>query len=328
MRFRSDYQKLNGVIARSSSLEELRGFDGLILDIDGVLVDVRSSFRKAIAQTASYFCCRHISPTLARKISPSVIKKFKLTPGFNNDWELTYSLILCLISFHQLVVRRGQIADFNSFLVDFLKKVANQTGGLKGVKKVFEQQNRAEFRKYYSLIPYEEVKRYFQELYGGLDYCEFLYGFKPKLVRKKGLVNKEKILISKEHLKKFYPNLALITGRTEKETRLFLKNSSFQSLFKGEAVVHNGLLTNKPHPAPLNYLMETLGFQKAVYIGDVFDDWLMVQRYCKIYQERKVFGGIVVNSFREANTFLKQGVDFVANSTESALNFLLKEGSR
>ncbi len=328
MSFKSDYLKLNNVIVRSSSLKSLQGFEGLILDIDGVLVDVRGSFRKAIAQTASYFCRQHINPSLARKISPSVIKKFKLTPGFNNDWELTYSLILCLISYQQTVVRLGQIADFNSFLVNFLIKVANQNGGLKGAKKIFEQQNRTEYSKFYSLIPYEKVKKYFQELYGGCDYCEFLYGFKPELVKKPGLVNKEKMLVSKEDLKKFYPKLALITGRTKSETELFLKISSFQSLFKKEAIVHDGFLTNKPHPAPLNHLMETSGFRTAVYIGDVLDDWLMVKRYCKIYKERKVFGGIVVSSLKEANTFLKQGVDFVADSTEAALNFLLREGSK
>lgn len=328
MSWKLGYHRLDGVLVKEGVLKEIAGFEGLILDIDGVLVDVRNSFRKAVIQTASLFCRKYIHPSLARKVSPSLIKKFKLLSGFNNDWELTYALILILILYFENIILKNKIGDFNSFAHNILKEANLKGGGLKGVQKVFSEQTKNSSRDWFSLIPFNSVVTTFQEIYGGKDFCYLLYGFKPKLIHKKGLVNQERPLVSKELLAKFYPNLGLITGRTKEETDLFLELSSFRSLFRDDAIVYDGKLTRKPHPAPLKHLIDFFGFEKAVYIGDIIDDWLMVERYCKIYQKRKVFGGIVVNSFKEASPFLEQNVDFLANSTESALNFLLKERGR
>ena len=60
-------------------------YDGLIFDMDGVLVDVSKSYREAIRQTASYF--------LKRDIQMSEIELIKNRVGMNNDWDATYALI-------------------------------------------------------------------------------------------------------------------------------------------------------------------------------------------------------------------------------------------
>lgn len=317
------YQKINEVWVRESTLKNLQNYEGLILDVDGVLVDVGNSFRKTIIQTASFFCRRYLNPKLARKITPALVKKFKLSSGFNNDWELTYALILTLISYYENFFLKNKIIDFSSFSHLFLKEVSMNGGGLKGARKVFRSQVKNSTKNWERFIPFETVKKVFQEIYGGTDFCFELYGFQPELVHKKGLVNQEKLLVNKKLLSQFYPNLGLITGRTKEEVNLFLKKSSFKNLFKESAIIHDGKSVSKPHPAPLKKLMEELDWKKAVYLGDVLDDWLMVKRYCKIEKERKVFGGIITSSIREVNFFLNQEVDFVASSTESALNFLL-----
>ena len=60
-------------------------YDGLIFDMDGVIVDVYRSYREAIRQTASYF--------LKRNVSMSEVDEIKNKAGMNNDWDATYSLI-------------------------------------------------------------------------------------------------------------------------------------------------------------------------------------------------------------------------------------------
>ena len=60
-------------------------YDGLIFDMDGVLVDVSKSYREAIRQTASYF--------LNKKVTMSDVEKIKGEIGMNNDWDATYALI-------------------------------------------------------------------------------------------------------------------------------------------------------------------------------------------------------------------------------------------
>ncbi len=60
-------------------------YDGLIFDMDGILVDVSESYREAIRQTASCF--------LNRKIQMSEVNEIKNKIGMNNDWDATYALI-------------------------------------------------------------------------------------------------------------------------------------------------------------------------------------------------------------------------------------------
>lgn len=59
--------------------------DGIIFDIDGILVDVSKSYREAIRKTASYF--------LKREVTVDEVSKIKNRIGMNNDWDATYSLI-------------------------------------------------------------------------------------------------------------------------------------------------------------------------------------------------------------------------------------------
>ena len=57
----------------------------LIFDMDGVLVDVRDSYRTAIKLTAEFFT--------GEEVSYEEIQKFKDRGGLNNDWDLTLEII-------------------------------------------------------------------------------------------------------------------------------------------------------------------------------------------------------------------------------------------
>lgn len=60
-------------------------YDGLIFDMDGVIVDVNQSYRETIRQTASFF--------LKRTIKTQEVSNIKSKVGMNNDWDATYALI-------------------------------------------------------------------------------------------------------------------------------------------------------------------------------------------------------------------------------------------
>ena len=59
--------------------------DGLIFDIDGVLVDVSQSYCEAIKQTANAMT--------GRNFSDADVAEVKKLPNSNNDWDVTYALI-------------------------------------------------------------------------------------------------------------------------------------------------------------------------------------------------------------------------------------------
>jgi HAD superfamily hydrolase (TIGR01548 family) len=58
----------------------------IVFDVDGVLVEVTNSYREAIRETVKYFT--------GDLISNDLIQNFKNQGGWNNDWELSYRLIL------------------------------------------------------------------------------------------------------------------------------------------------------------------------------------------------------------------------------------------
>jgi HAD superfamily hydrolase (TIGR01548 family) len=57
----------------------------VLFDMDGVLVDVAESYRKAIQETVEFFT--------GNKAQPEEIQEFKQKGGYNNDWDLTQAII-------------------------------------------------------------------------------------------------------------------------------------------------------------------------------------------------------------------------------------------
>ena len=64
--------------------------DSIIFDIDGVMVDVSDSYRRAIADT--------IESLSGEEFPPERIQLLKNAGGFNDDWELTDAGILCTLA--------------------------------------------------------------------------------------------------------------------------------------------------------------------------------------------------------------------------------------
>jgi len=168
----------------------LASIDGIIFDMDGILVDVSKSYREAIRQTAGYF--------LKRNVLMSEVDDIKNIIGMNNDWDATYSLI-----------------------------------------------NK-------SSINYESVKAYFQKIY--LD----------------GLINNEKLLISKEKLqllKNKYKKLAIATGRPKIEAEYAIKKNKLEKIF--DCIVALEDVKNcKPYPDSLFAVIKKLSLKQTIYIGD------------------------------------------------------------
>jgi HAD superfamily hydrolase (TIGR01548 family) len=58
----------------------------ILFDMDGVLVDVKNSYRKAILETVQFFS--------GEKPLPREIQQLKEKGGYNNDWDLTQALLI------------------------------------------------------------------------------------------------------------------------------------------------------------------------------------------------------------------------------------------
>lgn len=66
-------------------MEQPASIRGVFFDMDGVLVDVSRSYRRAIQETAEHF--------VGRRITNYVVQRYKNAGGFNDDWKLTHAIV-------------------------------------------------------------------------------------------------------------------------------------------------------------------------------------------------------------------------------------------
>ena len=98
---KSDYIEIENktIFIRSTSLEKLRNIDVIVFDCDGVLLDVSNSYQKAVSETT----IRLIEAFTGTSLPSSIFDKplnfaYKRTGGFNNDWNLTYALVMRILA--------------------------------------------------------------------------------------------------------------------------------------------------------------------------------------------------------------------------------------
>jgi len=77
----------------AKTLENGAGFDCVLFDMDGVLVDVRGSYRRAIEETANRYFEKN---SIAARIGQQEISAIKSVVGFNNDWDATFALVMAM----------------------------------------------------------------------------------------------------------------------------------------------------------------------------------------------------------------------------------------
>lgn len=329
-------QHESGVFLKTSSISELKQLDSVILDIDGVILDVTASFRAAISRTTQFYFTNVLQWNgKAILISPAETQFFKLAGGFNNDWELTYAAVLFFLA--KSVQFNNNNLDFlknrGKFVKDFTKEVAAKGGGLSGAERViFSALKQEQVKIITGLWDKAKIKQIFQELYGGIDYCKKLYGFEPEFIQEKGLINQEKLLLNAENLKPFYPKIGVLTGRTREEAEVALSFASLDQMVSNEAVFSDDGVLTKPNPKILVNLAETLVLSKGIYLGDTVDDLRTVANYRTLEKGEKpkadFFSGMIIKKESERELFFDLQADIVAEDPNQVLCVLsnLKEG--
>ncbi len=92
---------LNGEKAyvRKDKFDQLRMVAAVIFDCDGVLVDIRNSYNRAISKAVAFILKGLTGQPLPESlVSNDVIFLFRKTGGFNNDWDTVYGILMFLLS--------------------------------------------------------------------------------------------------------------------------------------------------------------------------------------------------------------------------------------
>jgi phosphoglycolate phosphatase-like HAD superfamily hydrolase len=240
----------------------LRGVRGVILDVDGVLLDARPSYH-AVAEEAAR---RAIAPLVGEDRARSVpfdrereIPAFKAAGGFNDDWEMSRAIALLL---YQRAQREAPPLE------DFLAEAGGRGVG-------------ALYAKHPISIDQKIIARYCGALYGG-SMCRDLFGFEARDMLadapERGMWENEEVLPDPRLLAAVaarFP-LALYTGRNPGETRLAQRLCNLK-ISDDLCWVADGQRPRKPDPAGLLWLTHALlrGARRGsevLFLGDTADD--------------------------------------------------------
>jgi phosphoglycolate phosphatase-like HAD superfamily hydrolase len=243
----------------SFSLREVRG---VILDVDGVLLDARGSYH-AVAEEAAR---RAIVPLVGEAAARAVpfdrareVPAFKASGGFNDDWEMSRAIALLLY-----LRARGEAPDLGRFLA---------LAGGRGVNALYAAHP----------LPIEPaaVARICGALYGG-SMCRDLFGFEARdalpEAPERGMWENEEVLPDPLLLAAVaakFP-LALYTGRNPGEARLAQRLCGLK-IPPDLCWVADGHRPRKPDPAGLLWLTHALlrrapPASQVLFIGDTADD--------------------------------------------------------
>jgi HAD superfamily hydrolase (TIGR01548 family) len=224
--------------------------DILIFDMDGVLIDVSKSYRKAIQQTIKIYLetCLGFERKREGWVTNEEISLLKSVGGFNSDWDVTSGLLLYLLSvsgIHPLsrqkqlssiqevvtylktkssVVLRKTLTLNRKHLLAFLEKVKSAGGGLKGIRRILGSSWEGWVYRTGDLGQENLVERIFQEIYLGRQFTSH-YHLPRLFYREEGLYLQERLLTPRKVLSSLRKNLkmGIASGRLRFEAELALK---------------------------------------------------------------------------------------------------------
>ncbi|SFR35139.1 TIGR01548 family HAD-type hydrolase [Halogeometricum limi] len=229
--------------------------DAVVLDIDGVLVDVADSYRRAIVES--------ISRLYDRTIDKSDIQRFKDASGFNNDWELTYAAALYLLADDRRPVS----------LAAFTDRIHERGGGLSAAEAVAEAHLSADdYAAVRDEWDPEGLREAFQALYLGTDLYRDLEGGDPPF-EAPGYIHDEPVVVDGETLDYLTSNhrVGVLTGRPEAEAEIALSRALL-SVPPEHRFTMDDWEAGKPDPHALTTLAERFDADSVVFVGDTLDD--------------------------------------------------------
>jgi len=279
-------------------LEPAPPIDTVIFDVDGVLIDDVVSYHATVKAVV-----RHVVTTLyghpsrISKVTDADILAFKTAGGFNDDWQLSYTL--CGIA----LARNGATPP--------LTQIAAESEG-RGMVWVRE--------RYFSRLDleFELVEQICMEYYWGAELLQERLGLSAQYYRGPGFVNEERSLVPLDFFDQLRAinvvHFGLITGRNDVELLAGLQTLDLadQQLF---GYVVDSTQIRKPDPAALLGAIITLKPSRAVYIGDTGDDLQLVLNYRQSVESGTSCLAVIVAKPGQRGHFAGAGADIVIDQT-------------
>ncbi|MFC4448950.1 TIGR01548 family HAD-type hydrolase [Halorussus aquaticus] len=271
--------------------------DAVVLDIDGVVVDVADSYRRAIVES--------IERVHGDTIEKDAIQSFKNAGGFNNDWELSYAAALFV-----LARREGLNADVETFTDRIAAHRAESddaeaADGLNAAEAVVDDAlgEAARERARADWDP-ERLREVFQQLYLGSDLYADIEGADPDL-DEPGFIHDEPVLLDAATLDALGDRpLGIVTGRPADEADIAQRRAGLD-VPDDRRFTMDDWEEGKPHPHALVTLAKRFDAEahsassnqtqsddadSVVFVGDTLDDVRTARNAADEDPDREYFG--------------------------------------
>jgi len=231
--------------------------DAVILDVDGVVVDVADSYRRAIVEAVEYV----YGDTIRRED----IQQFKEAGGFNNDWELTDAAAL-------FVLARREGLEYS--LDQYTTAIQGVGGGLEAARTVVgEELTPAACERVLAAWDRQRLRAAFQQLYLGPDRYRELEGGEPDPDIEGGYIDDEPVLVTAETIAALRDrySLGVLTGRPAAEAEIALERAGLDFPERHRFTMDDWP-ESKPDPGALISLAKRFEAGTVAYAGDTTDD--------------------------------------------------------
>lgn len=300
--------------------------------MDGVLIDTRFSYNLAIKKTVKHVLGILNGAKTIHSISDSILMKMRLTGGFNNDTDTTYALILT-----SLVSQITSTKGLESLLFDATNNI--DARGIISVERYLSTlYPRATVESIKHRLGYPGpvgksiVTTVFDEVFYGTELFKQRYGIYPKYYFGDGLIDNEKVVITKGTtrflLNRFNKSIGVVSGRSKLAFEYSLQG--ILSTFNKEACIFledEPRKNAKPNPYGIRKAMKRMLIKHAIYVGDSVEDIIMVGKAKEEMGLDVEFIGVYGSSATpmETRKALKQnGAEFVLMSVNKLPNILNK----
>jgi HAD superfamily hydrolase (TIGR01548 family) len=287
--------------------------DAIVLDVDGVLVDVADSYRRAIVES--------IDRVYGRPLDRDAIQLFKNAGGFNNDWELTYAAALFLLA---------RDAGLDDGIRAFTDAVAAEGGGLDAAETVVRESLPADSHaEVWGAWDPDRLRDVFQALYLGADLYRDIEGEDPPIAAP-GYIHDEPVLVTGETIATLADRFAVgvLTGRPAAEADIALARAGLDVPDRHRFTMDDWE-AGKPDPSALTTLAERFDARAVAFAGDTLDDVRTAVNAAEADPDRSYYGvgvltgGLTGDDGRAA--FEGAGADAVVESVNALPELLSRE---
>ena len=334
--------ELNRVYIKCDVMKSIDTIDGLILDCDGVLIDNYKLYSEAVKRTLAFF---FESFNVDGGAIDNVYSEFKARGLFNNDWIITFCIILGIICCDKDLLKvyisinpdldiRDKISEIMK--QSSLKKVVSKlptlflsrisSPSIRSLSKALETEEHVIKRLMTLLLLPMDIGKgliptLFEEIYHG-PLITKIYNVESIIGEPEGLIGKEEISIDENRFNeiflKFKGKIGLMTGRPRKSAEYSL--SSVLNYISYALYLEDGG-GDKPSISPLKRVMYNLEINNPLVVGDSAEEIIMVKNARKA--GLKCFScGVTGGMGWKMRLFKSLEADVICDSTVSLFNFL------